>query len=1315
MVKLPDTEKKPPSKRSPPPSDTYAGRAAAKAVITRRLSDLSDDQLIDAFKADPRYILRQVRWLTLKDNQQKYRLRLLINKNPSLKPILERTLARLPPPVQPRPKPEAKPEAAPPKVTAEQFFEGEPKPRQDINWKNAPEIEAWLNNLKPEFYKYLSQGDSVEQAAKSSQIFTQRLWSFLSLYRGQIAGHYLHEGALELLYSALGPIGNMMSYVHLQNYTWKIAWQKNLLNPNALNYYLQSMPVQKAFSLLQYPIKGTFAILAHGGAPLISKIYVREQRFDPRRGWVEDIKQKHVFTPLLRATQTSHTIADKLDKFADIEHDNKKINKQFKKALETKDASKLREALYKFDGPTASKALFKKSFSNTARRLRNTHKDPISFLAILIAGTLFDFTVGLALSTLRLAAIRTIANIPALASLRGRFIEFLSSNRWLSTASIAKSTSSAFFRGLLSPATVSGTYLGYQFVGPSLADFIGNLTGNPALAAAIKFPLQVTISATAGTLSALYNISAQLASNPNTINWVRNYQLYSQALQSQSLARFGAQKALQKSFINQGRAILRYTGENKLLKAIFGDIEALSFRPGPLTRFANFLNQKWLLRAPLNGLALRTFLLNALPSNILSSQIFGIPIEAIVKALPYADYFWQIKGNLYKNLSRVLGKSSWKIFGRTVTNPHWRYLSFKNPNAFLPITLRRFWLRSAYGEAVALGVYAEKPWFQKFNNIINNITKAFKAVKPWLKNFINPGFFFGITILGPYLSGLGLHPLFAYPIGMIAGSLSWNAIAFIAEKLWGAKGISMAKINALGWTGFLVGSVLQLIFPSLPSWFAYALSLTLPAINALLSIFGVNLTTILANAIAPLYAAITGIPLAASLAGLTTVLSALSLIGFTVFAGFMVFSAFWVPLQETLQAGPQSACFNLQTTMPQTINDGPCSTLKITTDLLLDKNHLIHAILIYGYEFDMNHPEDLYESVTRKLPDQSNPLELTFIDSVANLTNRHYSSSISPDYTGYPWLTTYLSTITSFPQTFFNLQQTYPQYQGLQKISTFYLDLTKQILEDQNNQQQDTLEKYQAQKNILKKQIEEFENIVNDFQSLSKENDLEDIKKDLQSILNDLDQITTTNPFQKNIDDYTNNCSLQPSTCQEIIRIYQSWNSFFNIYQESTESLLSTANQLDSNSSTFSTDFDNLLTSIDSEYQEANDYLENLNQQYQSLDIIVDQINDIDFSSDWFNLLQTINYQNFTSLDEDTLSNLQNILKQYFEDIFGNNKKYYFIPSGTVYKICTKKLEPKFTPDPSSPAGYTSIVYGLQSALSTPYCTAVSHTAPTTP
>ncbi|MBU2052200.1 hypothetical protein KKH13_03295, partial [Patescibacteria group bacterium] len=597
-------------------------------------------------------------------------------------------------------------------------FEEAGEKRNPINETNAQAIKDWLNNLKPKFIEYLAKKTAVNQqrlvqsgenmaqayrafmaqeqaAAESAYGFSQHLWNYLTLYRGEIVGHYLDEAAWEVIFSAMGPVGNMMRMAYQKNITWKMAWMKNILNPNAIYYYVNALPAQAAFDVLKYPGRAVFAILEAGGAPLLSKVHVPEWHYDKLQGrWTQEVKQKVVFAPLFRAIQTSHALADHLDKTNGLSYDKKRFNSwleetnnTFTEAYFNHDKNKLKQLLKKYDGN-----IFRHALANTASRLRSTERDPLSYLVALIGGLIWDFSLGLILNTLRLGITRAIGVIPGINALRGQLIKFFTSNSWLQTASMGRVTGSTFLKGTFSTTTASSTY-GGAWLGTQIAKILGI----PAL------PAQIIGGGLGAIAGSIYTTSLKLANIPAAINWTQTYQDLRMAANSQTLARAYAQELLDQGYIRGGRG---------LLTKGYG-LEPLSFRPGPMMNLASWLNRNWLVRLPINGFVLKDILLRVLPPEFLGVKILGIPLGGIVNWLPAIDYLWQIKGGLL----RTLTQPSFKLFGKTFVTPYYRFLSLQNPSSFLSKvaqSLRFQWLKIGYGEPAGF-LYQERPWLKGIN------------------------------------------------------------------------------------------------------------------------------------------------------------------------------------------------------------------------------------------------------------------------------------------------------------------------------------------------------------------------------------------------------------------------------------------------------------------------------------------------------------------------------------------------------------------------------------------------------------------------
>lgn len=926
-----------------PESDRFAGRSAAQKIINRRLSTVSDKDLIAAFRADPLYVLRKLNYFKSLPHQR--RLDRLIQQNPQLKPLFERTLSRLAPQPLTQPSPKAKPKA-PPKVTPEDLIKPLPK-TNEINHTNKAAIERWLNQLKPEFQAYLAKRG---EATKQARDFSSRLWSFLSLYRGRIVGHYLSEASWSLLFSALGPLGNMMDLAHRKNYSWKMAWQKNLLNPNAIYYYFNALPVQKAFEVLKYPLTTGFSILAKGGAPLISTVHFTDQKFDPKKGFVSEIKQKNVFTPLLAAIQTGNYLGDKIYQekspqyFHQVFNQNLKAFEQAKKNYlssrtvgdqNTRKKAKqkyqtanqnLDQLLNIYSGNITGKprqALLDISKSlrrNLRRNLKSAgRRDPISFLAILVGQLAFDFAVGLALNTLRLVATKVISLVPGVNALRARLAGFLTSKPWLQNMKYAGATGPAFVKGVFSLTTLSSGYLGYQLGGPVLAPITGGL-------------------------GALYQTSLHLAKNPVFIDWVKNFQSL------QSLAKSPHPIALAESpYANLGALdeMAKLYGEWKPSSLKIG---GWAVKPGPLARFANFLNKNWLVRLPLNGLALGHLL-----SPIFEEAFGWSPLQTTL-TLAGADYFWQIKGNLTNALMKKWLQPRWKVLGRSIATPHWRLFSLNNPGSLFSKTYSRYIQRGWRAIAKNLTMFpherlywADKPW-------LSNLKKSFNFAKPYLQNFFNPGLFLGLG-LGPWLASFGVPLIPAYFAGALIGTTAWWSAGLIYQALAGSKAISFPKLTASSWMGYFTGLGLQLVlglFGFSAPWLPLALSIAFPVLPILATfVTSPGFLGVIGRTASSLLAGLTTLsPLVAGLMTLSFYLAMASVVVGVFYVAFTVISAMWQPFSSS--AVGASECFEIELTADKTIvNPGDlvttCATYTVLPNPLL--LNLPHLDLIINADF----------------------------------------------------------------------------------------------------------------------------------------------------------------------------------------------------------------------------------------------------------------------------------------------------------------------------------------------------------------------------
>ncbi len=1124
------------------------------------------------------------------------------------------------------------PTAAPPVYQPLEEIAG--KKRNSINAENQEAIKAWLNHLKPGFFEYLEQKKS--DAGISAYVFSRKLWDYLTLYKGELIGQYLDEATWELLFSALGPIGNMMRAAYFKNYSWKMAWQKNLLNPDSIYYYMYALPTRAAFDVLKYPGRAAFAILQKGGAPLLSRVFVPEEKYDPIKGeWVAKVKEEIVFGPLQQAIQASHIAADGLDKAAgtlSLVETNQALSRALTSLKNAKTFSEKQEARWAVDDlvKKVDSTVFKRILGNTARRLRSTERDPISFLVSLIGGAIWDLSAGLVLNIVRKAATTALNLIPGFVTLRAQIMEFFTSNRWLNTARIGGATSQAFFRGVFSPTTAASGYLGYGLAG-----------GSPLL--------QAVFTPTFAGLGAFYNIGLKMAANPQLINWLNAYD---------DLVLKASDPGLSIAEQNYYRV--------QLDKNFLGTANKfLNFGPGPLTRFAGWLNRNWLVRIPINGLAARSLMLNLLPANVLASQFLGLPLSTWANYLPAIDYFWQIKGKLFEKFIQKWTQPTWNILGRQVLTPYFRVFSLQNP-ASLAFRVRGFFGNWFYERSFGTDVLTQRRWFSFFN----------RNIKPFAQNAFNPGFFMGFGV-SQLLIGAGWNPVAAYIVGPVVGSLGWNAAAFALEKTFGFRVASMAKINAWGWSGFIVGSIAQLIFPALPSWFGLATALAFPLAGMIFSALNISLTNLLAAAIAPIYTAVTGLTLSAGvfagwMAGWATLMSIASVATLTVFAAYAVYAGFWVPLVEQATAGPESSNFSITTDVNPI---GPnqfqlCSSFNITEELFNTARYLNHEFDFRGTQLnvDLSDPAQT-TSAFRRLP--ANPeLALTYTPFNPNLNSSQYSvalPAVPPDIVGGNQMEQVLVTLLSVPYDVpGSLLDLVRQYPSLTQAIRPYLEAIQQQAKDELNQTDYLLTEAEAQRDLARGQKSFLDRLSPKY---SPSGNINIIMANLRTVAG----LSTNNPLD---DPGAITCDPSDSRCTQhkstMTSLYNSWDGFINQHLARVELFLSqtqTISQLAQDDPLRQTQFDNLVSQLKTAQTSVDEQRDNLNQQIDIMNDLINQIKDISLSDEDAQFIIGLNLFQLNQLSDTDWDHLSQILKDNFGDIFGGSK-YYYVPKGSNYKVC---------------------------------------------
>lgn len=1233
------------------------------------LADVPDDELIGQFIKSPLATAKEL----LKHPEQKQRLWQIMERNPANKALaaaykhVEQILGPVgaAPAAQPQPTASAAAKEIPEYKPTETVTE-KPAKKNEIGPGNAKQIEEKLNGLKSYIYDYFSKSSgSTIRAAYGSQAFTHNLLQSLSLYRGELAHFYLAEGAWEMIFSALGPIGDLMRKGYGKKIQWQMDWMKNPLNANAVYYYLNSLPTQKAFEVAFIPLKGAFGILARGGAPLIS-----QATYNDSKGITH---KEFVFTPFLRATQFADKAADSLDRQSGVPTDSffgqyerfiEQKHKDFSEALKELDHAKemgqpsrlfgakrnaqqkSREVFNKYDGGFWQQVL-RPGRVNMARRLREHHRDPISYLLAIVGGAIWDFIATLTIRPLLTLATRLVNLVPGVSVLRARLTQFLTSNKWLGTAEMGTLTGRSIFSGIFSPTTVSAGYLGYH------------LFPDSPIAQAILTP-------TFAGAGAYYNVAVKLANLEKTmlrtgrigpIGWYREFE--------------AAKLAGNDAFLQQ-----------KYFKSWLG-------RPGPLLKFSNFLYENRWLRLPINGWALQA-LLSQLPAEFLASKFLGLPVGFWINSLPVLNYLWQIKGWLAEGFTEWFSHTQ---LGNLISEISLSVKSWAFNLAWEPTA----WESSLIGKTVTS--WGLRPW-------ANTLSKYFGS-------FFNPGFFAGIGLIQPLIAA-GMNPILAAFFGPIAGSSAFLLGSRVLAAFAGKNLNFIPQINQWAWLGTAIGWGLDLIIPGNQFWLIPAFTYGLPVVMTFfpglakwfagafgsIGLFLESFVFGLAHGLG-----ISAFAVAQAMALWSTVAAIASVAVLTIFFAYTVYASFWVPMQQYLHAGPESACFNLQTSATITAGGSAkvCSKFEVKQPgLLTEYGYLENNINVIYLDIDDDYPQNSITKANRNAPGENLDLKFDkeYVISPHNsptfdrtkyaiynsLCYQNPTTGLCQDLS----VDTFLSTYTSYetgPMTLFDLQKEFPQFYGLRQISDGYVDLLNQINDDRTdgNDDEDTEAKLDASLDVIDKIIDKQNNIVKLLNSAQNQNDLGAIKGKINEAyaLAEAESKKENNPFTGQYADFEAflpSCGHAEDTCREIYGVYQSYSSFFQSQFYSLGSLKRLADNP-------ATDLTELKAAVKIAHQQADYDLQNLKMQKQSLKETKDSVNDLyndrGFWNDWLPILT-----NLTGVD---VSQVQAMLLTAFKDFF--TKKFYFTPGGTVYEVC---VEGKYIGPTDRPVTFTSSVNIVQ-------------------
>ena len=1118
----------------------------------------------------------------------------------------------------------------------EPFSQEAKKERKGIDWTNAKSIENWLNGFKSGFENYLRE--KHQEAISSNLAFTHHLFSYLTMYQGEIVGEYLSEGTMEMLFSALGPIGNLWRSAYGKNISWKMAWMKNPLNPNAIYYYFNALPSQKAFEIAMLPIKGAMAIMAKGGGPFTETTYTDYNGV---------VRKEYLFTPIVQATKVAHSLADGLDKLSGFStntfdhtrpeekkvwnEDNSKwkqdinqVNQGLTTALENLSTAKksgnkqgvgdaykeMDKFLNKYNG-----SIFRKFLGNTARRLRSTERDPISYLLSLLGGAVWDFISFFTLNLAKTIVGKAINLIPGVKVLNAQITKFITSDKFLTNAAVGGSSLRSIIQGTLSPATASFGYVGYRGFSSLFPNASVNQLMNPFTGEIFAFTVNPAgLIGGAATLSAgiFYNVALKMAATTNYY-WTSQYQLYRSATMKGWALDKGA------------------TWGDQMIKENYFK----GFKPGPISNFAKFLAEHPFARIPINGLAIGDLV------SPLMQQYYGWNPWVTRGVFAGVDYLMQTR----QAWGRLLTQDTWKIFGKSFYTPYYYSFSLNNPSSF------GSWLRGKYLKIFyepSLGTWdsavVERPWFNTFK-------KFYSPVRPFFQNFFNPGFFMGFGLVPLLSPAMGI---WAYVVGPITGSIGWNIGAKILESTFGRSlGVTMSKINAWGWARYLIGSVLQLIFPSLPFWFNMLTAGLGVATGMIFSTSWASSFLISAGsrliAAIPALAGATGI-YATAIAVMSTVMAIGSVTLLTVFFAYSIYASFWVPMVEEAKAGQQSSNFYINNSCQKTGTNQYycCSNFAVTENILNGFNRLDHKTDFSNTDLsiDLSTKDNVEKNTDAWLNNKS----LTYDpagDAAMFLKVPYYAVNtavpvVNGQGAGQAAVLTYLPTPSDEALNLFQLMSQYPSV--VSSLKPFW-DILVRIAQDKASTDR-LLAEYQAQQDLLEAQKELVDKLINKIEA-----------GDLDGALTAAQDYLDPKKHPLGTEDPCPPGSVCPEEKQSLNNLYDSWQQIVNSYISQIEVYLRQADP----------DLARFLEQLKAES-------ESLAQQIEAIKQIKAMIEDINMSEvdaaiilDWeeHNM-----FLNFPNLDLDLRESIWKLLSTYFPDVFNENDLFYFIPRGTDYKVC---------------------------------------------
>ena len=1197
---------------------------------------------------------------------------------------------------------------------------------------------------------------SASTTSQSAQYAAMHLTNWLLEAKGSLEP-YLKGAFGETLKNALGPIGQALRLLETAEYKLDPRSIHPLLDPYAIDRAARALERQ-VFSVVKLPFSKAYGLLAHLGMPGLRVLYSSTIIYNEHTQSIESQPVTTIVaTPFYQLYQGTEKFADAIDRWtgkptnALVEHPYEALFiesldegiKEWQEARKNKDKNLSKLSLQKInrlidshdglekrigvksDLKNFAKGITQRPLIKLAKNLRRTDRDPLSYLGALLGGIVFDFTVGAVTGALSYAIPRLFGAVPGVNAVRAYATNFIHNSPWTTTSKIFGTNVKNLVRGTLSLNTAASGYLGYQLGSAITPNAFVNVFGIPInIGGGLLMPV-------AGGLGAFYQTSLLNATQgaplidhfrgtavtmpgagpvPLQVQWY-NQQVYGNVPQYRPLfGIFNGEKYRQLVYSptdvggNSIQTNIRYY-QNPTMQKVFGATTWNS----PISRFSAWLYRHPYFRLPLKGLALSNILLNALPTEVLSIQIAGIPLGSIIKALPFIDYAWQIKGAFFADVAKFMADSRvGRWYGKNIYSP----LQARLINlAYAPI-------EGAPGQ----GFQEYQGWFKTIRPL-----SALNQARPWLqiaRNTVNPGFFLGFTFIGPAIAS-GMNPVVAAITMPLAGSAIWSGYSWIVSSISKTPYLkALGKTNALGYLGSVIGAltvpwgaalgipsyiwislwtfgtpltfaVIPRLFPALAGW--------LTGVGATIYWFVESAALLAGHALGISAAAILG-----GLGALGIAAAIVSIVGAVLLTGFIlftVFSSFYVPFSEE-GATNISTAFKINQSSPQTVSINQtinsCVDFSIIQNPLLLKNFWIDYTARYNTDVweientDRGELLGIYEpipenyQVGRQLPSSWQPTDRVLppagwqsqiyfeqnLPSQHPPTNENFSVDIQPSGGTAGILPNSLIDINVELGVFGfdnpdkthergkTLAELKDEFGSINQLFTTYLNFLtgSQAQEDKDRQ----LAAIQADIDVKKYQLEQIKTYKSKMGQFQKQiNTNKKLSVTIDAVITELQNKTIPNNLQNKINnaqEQLDQCSDNPCKIHHrgLIKTYNSWDALSPELIDAFEKMrdLALAAETANPANPDYSQLNSLLTELISKLEQAQVDYEN---QIKSLEALYDEI-------------EKINPTDLTGLTDEEINEL---LAKNFE-VF--SKYFYYEPGNTQYKVC---IESTFNPDPA--------------------------------